>query len=98
MDIRAELSRRVAAALDDLRHEMINGGVDAGLLLPKAIITETMEGVDVAFFGTTLLRFNGEWEEVSPVHKEGDTGVVRGGDLLDEFKAELKAQRRSRNK
>jgi len=89
MDIRAELSRRVAAALDDLRHEMINGGVDAGLLLPKAIITETMEGVNVAFFETTRLRFNGEWEEVSPVHKEGDTGVVRGGDLLEELKRGL---------
>jgi len=89
MDIRAELSRRVAAALDDLRHEMINGGVDAGLLLPKAIITETMEGVNVAFFGTTLLRFNGEWEEVAHVHKEGDTGVVRGGDLLEELKRGL---------
>jgi len=89
MDIRAELSRRVAAALDDLRHEMINGGVDAGLLLPKAIITETMEGVNVAFFETTRLRFNGEWEEVSPVHKEGDTGVVRGGDLLGELKRGL---------
>jgi len=89
MDIRAELSRRVAAALDDLRHEMINGGVDAGLLLPKAIITETMEGVDVAFFETLSLRFNGEWEEVSPVHKEGDTGVVRGGDLLEELKRGL---------
>ena len=86
MDIRAELSRRVAAALDDLRHEMINGGVDAGLLLPKAIITETMEGVNVAFFETTRLRFNGE---VSPVHKEGDTGVVRGGDLLEELKRGL---------
>jgi hypothetical protein len=50
MDVRSELRRRVLNGVNDLRHEMLNAGVEARLLCDVVAVEETAEGVTVRFF------------------------------------------------
>lgn len=50
IDPRAELIKRVTNAVNDLRQELINAGVDPKALADSVMVEETADGVAVHFF------------------------------------------------